>query len=468
MADVARSIRNLYNFREQRFSTASHALRVYIYGADVTAWLKGDLSVTYGNRDSYNTASFELANPRKVFQLTRDNLAGTWNQKITANHEYSEKPKYDIFLRKNNDSINPYFNLDINENIIGSKGQDSADHVGSQTYKMPGTLQERRWRLAVNDCIFSKMDPIRIFMQNPFGMLDPNHGEWLEIFCGFVMDHPVTTNYTTGESSVRVNCTCIRHMMTKMRVQMSPRSSTDYDASPTFQTGFFADFMDPSEATHPFPRSSLEQAIKKLILGTETPKQGEGAFKNGALGKATGIGDFKLGNTICFDSRSVSNLLERWHLMTIFGVNKKPFPSKSPQNDDLWLTTAEMTKIGEGTIYTPNLYAQGPQGRYLHFLLPSDGTGAGALVQSTFDAPLRGMEWTTRWDIIRDFAKALDFQVLTSPSGDILVEFPMYGFTPAYLLHQPRRARTSYARSHYAKSHLQGGKSNRCRKPLCV
>lgn len=97
MADVARSIRNLYNFREQRFSTASHALRVYIYGADVTAWLKGDLSVTYGNRDSYNTASFELANPRKVFQLTRDNLAGTWNQKITANHEYSEKPKYDIF-----------------------------------------------------------------------------------------------------------------------------------------------------------------------------------------------------------------------------------------------------------------------------------------------------------------------------------------------------------------------------------
>ena len=429
-----RGIKGLYDWRETRFTSLSHGIKVYIYGADVTGWLKGDVSVTYGNRDSFNTASFELANPRKIWQLTRENLSGKWRE---GSHEYSEKAKQVIFIAKNSDFVNPFFELNTTKTILGSKKGSKAEsyenlqRTGSKRLNPPLSSQERRWRLAVNDCIFGRNDPVRIFMKNPYSGNEglDYKGEWMEVFCGFLQDHPITTNYATGESTCRINCTCIRNMLTKMRVQMNNLGNENLDPQPLFDEGFFSDFRDPSKGTHPFAATSLEATIKELILGTATPTVGESAQRSGGLGHGGGVGDFKLGNTVCFNPGTSGNLLERWHLMAMFGVNKVTFPTDA--SDDLWLTTEEMTRIGDNTIYYPDTYAQGPSGRYLHLLLPDKGTGAGSLCQATFDSsPPRGIDWTTRWDIIRDFAKALDFQVLTSPSGDILVEFPMYSFTP--------------------------------------
>lgn len=424
--------RDLYNFSESRFLSLSHELRIFIFGAEVSSWLKGEVAVTYGNRDSFNTCSFELANPRKVWQLTKENLSDPpiWRK---GGGEYSESPKMGIFKIKNDSAINPDFTLRVKEVALGgiltSEGATTLSHgevKGSETFKPPAPHTERAYRLAVNDCIFSKNDPMRIFMRNPYNTKD----QWVEIFCGFVQEHPVTTNYATGESSVRINGYCIKQMLQRMRVRTNPFEA-HIDKQPLFDRGFYADFTNPSKATHPFAQTSLENTIKELILGSSTLKAGQQSEPD-----TGGLGDFKMGNTICYNPSDPQDLLERWHLMTLFGVNKVPFPTSV--HDDLWLTYGEMTKIGEGTVSLLDTYAQGPEGRYLHLLLPYEGTGAGALVQATVaeGTPTR-TEWTTKWEIIRDFAQKLDFQVLTSPSGDILVEFPMYGFTPHMFSSQP-------------------------------
>jgi hypothetical protein len=412
----------LYTFKESRFQSLSHELRVYIYGADVTPWLKGDLSVTYGNRDSFNNVSFELANPRKLWQLSKDNLKGNWRNDIG---EYSEIEKLGVFRWKNSPTVNPYFNLSISTTTLGNKTTDSgptnATNPGPTYLKPAEDDVEYRYRLAVNDCIFTRGDPMRIFMRNPYSSpTSDNEGQWVEIFCGFLNDHPITTNYLTGESTLRATGYCIRHLLTKMRVRTAVTVATN-DPTPLFNNGFFQDFIASSKATHPFPVTTLENTIKSLILGTETPVPGEVLI-------GQGIGSFKLGNIVCYNPGEPGQTLEQWHLMTIFGVNKVAYPTGG--NDDLWLTSKEMDAIGRSTLYLPEITALGPTGRYLHFLLPWEGTGAGALVQATVSQTTTQIEWTTRWEIIRDFASKLDFQVTTSPSGDILVEFPLYGFTP--------------------------------------
>jgi hypothetical protein len=413
------TVENLYRFKESRFTTLSHELRVFIYGADVTPWLKGDLSITYGNRDSFNTCTFELSNPRKLWQLSRNNLEGKWHRSAG---EYSESEKLKIFEWKNSNDTNPSFNLNVDSTILGQRDEATSGKFKKGPHRLRPTDadKDRRYRLAVNDCIFSRNDPMRVFMKNPYQISNIN-GEWVEIFCGYVHDHPVTTNYQTGESTVRVSGYCVRQLLTKMRVQMN-RVYSQLDPQPLFNRAFFTDFIRPQYATHPFAQTTLERTIKALILGTETPIVGESSKM------VNGLGDFRMGNTICYDPANPGNTLEKWHLMTVFGVNKVPWPS-GPQ-DNLWMTTAEMENLGRITIDIPDNYTQGPSGRHLHFLLPIGGTGAGSLVQSTLDSFHVTREWSSRWDIIKDFASKLDFQVTTSPSGDILVEFPLYGFTP--------------------------------------
>ena len=424
MASIRQS---LYNFKEQRILSLSHDLKVYIFGVDVSPWLRGELTINYGNRDSYNTASFDLANPRQLWQLTRNNLMGKWNK--AAASEYSELLKLKLFKYKNNESINPYYSLEVRTNVLSSMQERISTSLeviqsgGGENPLSPKDLAERRYRLAVNDCIFSRHDPMRIFMRNPY---NATSDEWVEIFCGFVQDHPVTTNYINGESNVRISGYCIRQLMNKMRTQINAYKPQT-DNPKFFEKGFFADFSRPSLSSNLFAQYSLEATIRELVLGYPLPDLKKKALLLG------GIGDFKIGNVVCFtppDPNSTDDTLERWHLMTTFGVNKKTFPSA---DDELWLTSAEMQALGDSTVYYPesDLPATGPTGRYLHFLLPAEGTGASSLVQYTTDQNVdTSPEWTSRWAIIRDFATKLDFQVMTSPSGDLLVEFPMYGFTP--------------------------------------
>jgi len=451
VADTGRDLKFLYAFREQRFHALTHGIRVFIQGTDITPWLKGSVNVTYGNRDSFNTASFELSNPHQIWQITPRNLGigtgeggenGPGLFRETAG-EYSERAKLEIFKIKNDIKANPFFELEIIGGKLGVKSKSNAGSLlkegvgetrpsllfGSKQYIDPEQFQERKWRLALNDCIFNRMDPIRIFMRNPLRQASAD--EWVEVYCGFVQDHPVSTNFMNGVSSVKINAVCIRNMMTKMRVQLNAYAFT-LDPEKIFndQGSFFNDFSRSGAYTHAFGATSLDDTIRELICGENLNAAREKDERGFDLDRASikGVGGFKPGNTICYDPENPGDALERWHLLTLFGCNKLGSPTGA--GDDLWLTGDEMRKVGAATIALSTNSVSSPWCRYLHFLLPKSGTGAGKLVSYNVDTTYKRREWTTRWEIIRDFASKLDFQVLTSPSGDVLVEFPQYGFQP--------------------------------------
>lgn len=426
------SVSHLFNFTDNRFVQLQHRVKVFIFGQDVSTHLKGSLSITYGGRDSFNTASFELSNPKHIWQLTEANLKGKW--RLTKG-EYSESIKARIFKLKNNPDFNASYKLDVTETQLGESGQlktldprilmSPVTNEGDVKYSDPGTDRERKYRLAVNDCIFNRHDPIRIFILNPYMPRDAE--QWMEVFCGFVNQHPITTNYVTSESTLRIDCYCIKQLIAKMRVQTNPCLPA-LDPQPLFSTGFFKDnFQDGGIFTHPLSETSLEDSIKSLILGKT---KGEPTFEeNYDAPNVSGVGNFRLGNVVCYDPASPKSTLVQWHLMSMFGVNKKAYPTGP--DDDLWLTKKEMYIIGQTTCPVKGGQAvAGPTGRYLHMLLPKEGTGAGSITAYTIDQTAQAREWITRWEMIRDLLSRLDFQIITSPSGDLLVEFPLYGFTP--------------------------------------
>ena len=425
------------NWEEKRFTCFSHSLRIYIYGVEVSAWVKGSVNVTYASRDSYNTASFELANPRGIWQVMPNNLNPFIPKKERfrkTEDMFSEAAKSRVMFLKKKASVVKW-DLDVkssNNNVIETgtrKGLNSSIYTDNPYTDVEDNIEEK-YRLLLNDCIFNKNDPVRIFSKNPFSK---DYDEWYEVFCGFVQEHPITTNYLRGESTVRIGASCIKQQLQKMRVNINNHTAT-LDPSPIVNESFYQDFISDDIKNHPFAVSSLENAIKTLILGTPNPPR-DPAYITEWMTKRK-VGTFKLGNIVCYDPNAPEDTLERWHLMTVFGVNLKPFPKAG---DNLWLSTAQMQRIGRHTL--PSLEADavvgGPTSRYLHMLLPSSGTGPGTLI--THDVMKGGQaadarEWTTRWEVIRDLASKIDFQVLTSPSGDILVEFPQYGFNPcAYL-----------------------------------
>lgn len=425
---------DIYKFEERRFCAYRHRLKVFIFGVDVSPWLRGTVNIVYGNRDSFNTANFEISNPHRIWQLTKQNMDDPNGKGFrTGAGEYAEGLKKRVFNLK--DQINQEYSLQTTVAQHGTLKQVpvSVDAGGNIQFKPPADGFERKYRFALNDCIFNKHDPIRIFIQNPFRSISD---EWLEVFCGFVQDHPITTDYFNGSSFVRISAYCIRHMLTKMRVQKNPLQNQN-TGDVFLNAGFFADFQKPSKLSQPFGRSSLETTIKELILGSPVGQgfdkkvsDSAAATNNKAL-EERGVGQFSEGNIICYDPKNPGNILERWHLMTIFGCNKVPFPDANPEKDNLWLSTRQANVLGADTIWHPARKYRGPDARYLHMLLPVGGTGASALVETTVGQGPSSAEFTTRWEIIKEFAEKLDFQVVTSPSGDILVEFPMYGFTPS-------------------------------------
>ena len=461
-------MRDIYDFKENRFVSLSHGIRVFIFGHDVTAWLRGSLTVTYGNRDSFNVCSFELANPHRIWQITPDNIPGaarrgdsgpivegsatTTTATYAPTHhrstqsplasptsvtttvssgswrdgggEYSEAVKHSLYNLKTTEYLNPTFELDVKAVYLTTKQPDPGA-INTPTNTQPSKYQERRYRMALGDCIFNKHDPVRVFAKNPYSFGE----QWMEVFCGYINTHPITTNWLNGESNVRIDCYCIRQMMTKMRCATNIRAPNTPEAF--VGTGFFQDFARYSQYVHPFSKSSLEATIRELVTGDPFTTQGTNASGGTIKNNTKGVGYFKSGNTVCFDPNKPGNTLERWYLMTQFGVHKFGFPSPG---DDLWLSSEEVDKLGESTIPLPagEDAIGGPDSRYLHFLLPVGGTGASDLVENTIDTPVPDYAtWTTRWEIIRDFSTRLDFQVMTSPTGDILVEFPQYGFSPS-------------------------------------
>jgi hypothetical protein len=297
----------------------------------------------------------------------------------------------------------------------------------------------------VGDLVINKNDPVVVYAHNPLTEND----EWYPAFTGFVKIATETTDETTGESSVTLQCECIRALMKKIRISLNA-ALAQYEPDIVMNDpdlGYFRDVIDVNDT--PFSTilvgKSLEDAVCLLVTGKssvkaatdkqEEPSQQEKQDPNPERAAKGQIGRFSMGEVIPYpvsqnkpDKSNVADwipktggtdadaaALSRWHSLSVFGATKD------------FITDAEVTRRGS------NSYLGGdfdPWSRKLHMILPAQGTNVATLANYAIDQNRNQFQFTDRWTIIREVAQLLDYQFYTSPNGDLLLEFPMYDFSP--------------------------------------
>ncbi len=294
------------------------------------------------------------------------------------------------------------------------------------------------------DHVIGKHDPVVIYAHNPLSEAD----EWYPVFTGFVNTATERTDETTGESSITLQCYCIRALMKQMRISKNAALSVYQPDLVMQDIGYFSDVISANtDAWTTFLNGfSLEQTVCQLVTGSLDPKlnpdktaapstdqqetANPGKIESGRVGRF-GVGQIlrypqsnkAQDSTIGLASStggvtSDTEILEKWHSIAIFG---------SSNTDTTFITFDQVTQIGEASHIGGPL---DPWSRQLHMLLPKSGTNVQTLTSLAVDDNQNQFQFANRWEIIRTAAQWLDYQFYTSPGGDLLLEFPFYDFTP--------------------------------------
>jgi len=253
-------------FTEQIHQAFSHDVIVYVEGEDVSPFLTGTVSVTFGFGTDFNKCDFTLDNAAHRFTLTPENLQGVFRRASPSglgnSFDYDETVKANMYARKSRLDYNPV----------------DPDSGG------------RRFPLHLWSTIFHKHDAVRVWIRNPASELD----EWIPAFTGFIISKPVNENYIDGLNTMQISCVDIRYLMSKMRVNTNtmfavlPGSQTTAAADPTnespisginvfrtfaeqgnrqFNTGFFADLVAGSTTvSNPWSTLNLPELIAALTF----------------------------------------------------------------------------------------------------------------------------------------------------------------------------------------------------------
>jgi len=253
-------------FKEQTHQVFYHDAIVYIEGQDVSPFLTGTISVSYGSGADFNKCDFTLDNAGHRFTITPENLRGVFRRSSPRGQgnsfDYDESIKADLFESKRDIGRNPVDPL--------SGG--------------------RRLPLHLWGSVFHRNDAVRVWIHNPASELD----EWIPVFTGFIISKPNTEDYINGLNTVQVSCADIRHLMAQMRINTNtmlaalPGSQTSGSADPTndltlsgievfrsfdaeavnkqFSDGFFQDLVRGSTFTNPWVSYNLPEMVAALTF----------------------------------------------------------------------------------------------------------------------------------------------------------------------------------------------------------
>lgn len=352
--------------------------------------------------------------------------------------------KFDRFVSLDPAEIQKQMDASIakrNGAISNAADQDTAaqtpiNREATNTNPIHPETNEPKCTFDPGDLVIGKHDPIMIFAHNPYTEAD----EWYPVFCGFINTANERTDETTGESSITLQCYCVRALMKQMRVVINP-AIAQIEPDVVFgqkDAGYFADLLNFNssgftDATYGLP---LEQIVCLLVTGSISSKvksdltsapDGQEASTNFVSGKtnSNAIGRFFTGEVMRYEGAAAagvpastgedSKTLEEWHALTVFGPDKKFMPE------------SEVNEIGL------NSYIGGsfdPWTRQMHFLLPSNGSNVKNLSELVVADNLQQFQFSNRWEMIHTLARLLDYQFMTTPFGDLILEFPMYDFVP--------------------------------------
>lgn len=403
--------------------------------------------LTAESKEEKQAISSKISEYQKAinYSMTVDGSNGSWrmaDQPINYSFQsgnygdliYSERAKKEIFDKKR------LLNFD-------SKGNYLIDPLTNQP----------RYPLNPKSLIIQKHDTVRIFFLNPLKEPKRNDTEtqqvfdeqWMYGFTGFVDTAIKNDNGITDESTINVSCKCIKGMTQLMRFQtnvLSEKFDPGTLGLENFQdnVGFFADLRinSPIGASHPLSNMSLEESVSILVTGqgsniNENIVASERGYRDSDIPDTVkgAVGKFTLGNVYFFNGLDKSSLkgrsnlsnrgknsfdtgrdlLQDWYDLCLFGTNRD------------FLTREDVDAIGRNS---GPYESQSPWNQQLFMLLPGEGTGLQNVTQYSVGTISDSREWDTRFNLLLEITGNLDYQLWTSPAGDLMLEFPMMDFYP--------------------------------------
>lgn len=418
-----------YFFKEEDSQTYFMDYRVFIDGEEITDWISGGISWSLTGTDGINSISFTLENPENIWILTEENLSKSSPVWRKTNDLLNEGPKYRLWARKN--------------------ARNEYDKKTNQ-YIYP---------LYPQTTIFHTHDCIRLFARCPF----TNEDWWMPAFTGFLEKHPFSDDYLTGGHPLNLSAYCLKGILKRMRVNINPlapamQNTTQQDIQSTIntqaqfmsrdglmdgRTGYFADLHFAQGMNHVLAGRDFETAIDILLRGVggvtiptqqKTINLYNGLAQTTITSKKTANEEEESPNAAqmlpAYQKGQVGRIrkglvrtypkdsLEKWHNLCLFGWE-----------DGRYLTYDEVTKIGKATRGDNVCFS--PYNMFYHLLLPDDGTAAKTMALLNLDSlpdMEQGANFQTRYDLINEAVRNLDYQWYTSPIGDLIFEFPMFDF----------------------------------------
>jgi ribosomal protein L11 len=413
-------------FKEYKNVVFYHEFRVFIFGTDVTPWVTSKVGIKYADRDGVNICSFSISNVNRVFEYTESNLQGEFrlsdiNPETNEAKAYGPEARYSEFAKasiinyKRSSPSNKSFEFGVQTGIAEAQGDGG----------IVDTFQ-----FHIGSLVFHKMDPVRVFVKNPFSLDDE---EWVCGFTGYIDSKPFAQNYVNGESTINLTCQDIRMKMQVMRTQTNPSAQvgneniyqtaagTVKDAKP------FNDQVRSDQRSHILAGLTYKQTIHFLFhsgvpsQSTDLKDEHSGqSAKKSTKHDEEGIARYYSCPEVAYDASKgdTVQVLEKWQNFVIFGPKGRPF------------TKQEMREIGSqsrpGALHDPDK-------NLIRYLFPAEGTPGSNTIEHTIDADVRGRpEFSSRLELLTQVSRAIDYQFYVTGYGEFIFEFPMYDFLPEH------------------------------------
>ena len=398
---------------------------------------------SFNSSDSSNTkATGSLLGRKTLYTGTKsDQIYLKGNTNLVNDSLYSDSAKRMIYINKS------ILNVDIS---FGKTILNSNSNI-------------KPYSLAIESCILEKNDPLRIFIRDPCSPFSVD--KWIPMFTGFIQNITDHVNYENGEKYFTVACYDIRGLLQKMRVMTNTRVSHGTDSamdrvqnSLSNNAGYFVDYFAGGNLggnkSNKYLNSRFDTTIINFITDRttyykkfETEFCGESTSRQSILSTQSqytisnnnylnsintgvnlssgpgprSIGCFLPGLVIDYPENEFKEYkvkaLETWFDTLVFGTKQT------------YWTFEEVTTVGINTMP----YAEfDPYNCFLHMILPKEGTPNRRLFSSQLEDLSPGFEFKSRFEFLSETCEILDYQWFCNGFGDIVVEFPMYDFTPDY------------------------------------
>lgn len=240
---------------------------VFCQGQNITPYVS-ELSWTYST--DMPSADISLQNGTNCLTITPDNVRGIWQNTIPFEDWLAKRPKFTP-AGINGAPITSYLNSEqVKRNLYEFKKQGQSDMATDASGRSP---YFSKWILSPPQCIFHRMDPVRIFYRVPWATADAKNC-WIPAFTGYIETVNTSLNSATGEGTIDMTLTTIKSVLKKTRIAMNPfvlRTGSLADELITSDEDvdrLFSDVLIPSNNyTNILYQKPPDELISYLLLG---------------------------------------------------------------------------------------------------------------------------------------------------------------------------------------------------------